>query len=194
MKTLNENHEIIRPASATDYRLAAPLIIQAMEDLACFFVQETDAKLAIPLFEHFFQTKDNQYSYENTLIYEIDHQVVGTLTAYDGALLNALRTPFLAHLSRTYNLNDFQPEDETEIGEFYIDTLGVSPLFQGKGIGSKLIQATVEKAARLKHQKVGLLVDLENPLAKRLYERLGFQSKGIKKFMGGTYNHMQINV
>lgn len=194
MKTLNENHQMIRPANAADYRFAAPLIIQAMEELACFFIQENDAMLAIPLFEHFFQTRGNQYSYENTLVCEINHQVVGTLTAYDGGRLKQLRTPFLQHLTRTYNLKDFQPEDETDVGEFYIDTLSVSPLFHGKGIGSKLIQATVEEAAHLNHKKVGLLVDLENPLAKKLYERLGFQSKGLKPFMGGKYEHMQLDI
>lgn len=165
-----------------------------MEDLACFFVQEKNPTLAIPLFELFFQRTGNQYSYENTLVYEIDQQIAGSLTGYDGAYLQQLREPFLKYIADHYQVNDFQPEDETEAGEFYIDTIGVSPHFQGRGIGSELIQASLEKAANLNHKKVGLLVDLENPLAKKLYSRLGFHSRGIKEFMGGKYEHMQIEL
>ena len=194
MKTLTDNNIIIRPATMADYLHAAPLLVQAMEDFACTFIQEKDSSLAIPLFEHFFQKPGNQYSYENTLVCEINHHLVGTITAYDGAYLKQLRTPFLEYLADKYPLNNFQPEDETEAGEFYIDTLSVSPHFQGKGIGSQLIQATIEKASRLNHKKVGLLVDLENPLAKKLYERLGFKSKGLKTLMGGKYEHMQLSL
>lgn len=184
----------IRSAQAIDYKYAAPLIIQAMEDLACFFTQSQDPALALPLFEFFFQQTHNQYSYQNTLIYQIDQQVAGTLTAYDGATLSELRQPFLSYIEQKYQVIDFHPEDETEAGEFYIDTIGVSPSFQGKGIGSKLIEACIEKAAGLAHKRVGLLVDLENPKAKKLYVRLGFQSKGIKEFMGGKYEHMQFEI
>src|SRR5690606_33077467 len=97
MNALNAPFASIRNAQPNDFKQAAPLIIQAMEDLACFFTRSEDARQAIPLFEHFFQQKQNQYSYENTLIYQVDDQIAGTLTAYDGAILSDLRAPFLQY-------------------------------------------------------------------------------------------------
>ena len=37
----------------------------------------------------------------------------------------------------------------------------------------------------------GLLVDTDNPLAERLYLRLGFERVGVKPFLGHTMYHMQ---
>ena len=189
------NHLVhIREAQRSDFKSAAPLIIQAMEDLARFFIQSDDLAQAIPLFEHFFQQKNNQYSYEHTLIAEIQNEVAGTLTAYDGAKLSHLRAPFLQYLEERYQLKNFHPQDETGAGEYYRDAVSVSPKFQGIHIGSKLIEACIDRASHLNHKRVGLLVDLKNPKAKRLYTRLGFQTVGFKEFVGGQYEHMQLKI
>ena len=194
MNALDAPFASIRNAQPNDFKQAAPLIIQAMEDLACFFTRSEDARQAIPLFEHFFQQKRNQYSYENSLIYQVEDQIAGTLTAYDGAMLSDLRAPFLQYIKDKFQINNFHPEDETQAGEFYIDTIAVSPKFQGMGIGSKLIGACVEYAKQLDHKKVGLLVDFENPKAKRLYTRLGFKTIKVKEFIGSKYEHMQFTL
>jgi|SRR5690606_31752723 len=194
MKAINEHMIYIRDAQAQDFKAAAPLIVQAMEDLARFFTQSDDLVQAITLFEHFFQQQHNQYSFEHTLICEIENEIVGTLSAYDGALLSDLRAPFLQFIEEKYHLKNFFPADETQAGEYYIDTISVSPKFQGMRIGTKLLEASMEKAKHLKHKKMGLLVDVNNPNAERLYTRLGFQPVGFKEFMGGTYQHMQFKI
>lgn len=194
MNSLHTPFATIRNAQRDDFKEAAPLIIQAMEDLACFFTQSEDVRQAIPLFEYFFQQKQNQYSYENTLIYQIEDQIAGTLSAYDGAMLSDLRAPFLQYIKDEFQISNFHPEDETQAGEFYIDTISVSPKFQGMGIGSKLMEACIEKAKYLNHKKVGLLVDCENPKAKKLYTRLGFVTVNMKEFIGGRYEHMQFTI
>jgi len=194
MNSLYLANENIRQAKASDFKQVAPLVVQAMDDLTYKFTKSNDSNLGIQLFEYFFQQENNQYSYKNTLVYEKGNQIIGSITAYDGALLDALRSPFLDYLKDNYQLNNFYPEDETEAGEFYIDTVGVSPFFQGKGIGTMLIQSTLEWAKKLNHQRVGLLVDMDNTNAKRLYDRLGFETKSVKVFMGGRYEHMQMEL
>lgn len=183
----------IRPAKKSDYLQVAPLIVQAMEDLAIKFTQNSDLEKSIPVFEYFFQQKGNQYSYANTLVFEEDGEIIGSITGYDGNKLNELRTPFLEHL-----LNEFEfaqvPEDETEAGEFYLDTVSVSEYHQGKGIGRKLIQAMIEHASEKGFDKVGLLVDVENPAAKKLYERIGFKVVKTKNLLGGKYEHLIFEV
>lgn len=179
----------IGPAQKSDYLQVAPLIVQAMEDLAMKFTQSSDLQKALPVFEYFFQQKGNQYSYENTLVFEENGEIIGSITGYDGSKLDELRNPFLEHL-----LNEFEfaqiPEDETEAGEFYLDTISVSKNHQGKGIGRKLIEAMIQHAQEKEFDKVGLLVDVENPSAKKLYERIGFQFVKIKSLMGGQYEHL----
>ena len=50
------------------------------------------------------------------------------------------------------------------------------------------------RAAQFGHDVVGLLVDLDNPSAEKLYERLGFRTVGEKDFFGHRMKHKQKNV
>ncbi len=184
----------IRPARPEDYKQVAPLIIQAMEDLACTFANTEDPQMAIPLFEHFFQQKANQYSFEHTLVYEEMGKVMGSITFYDGALLPQYRKPFLEYIAEKYKVTGLVIEDETEPKEIYIDTLSVSPKHQGKGIGKKLLAAAISHAKHSSLKKIGLLVDLENPGAKKLYAALGFESVGKKQLGSCVYEHLQLEL
>ena len=184
----------IRQASPKDYQLVAPLIVQAMEDLACTFVNSKDPKKAYPLFEYFFQQPANQYSFENTLVFEENGEVAGSIIAYDGAFLPEYRKPFLEYIDEHYNVKDLVIENETMKGELYIDTISVYPGHQGKGIGKKLLGAIQFKAKTEGHKKIGLLVDLKNPSAKKLYSALGFKSIGSKQLGDEIYEHLQLSL
>ena len=181
----------IRHAVAADSEAVAVLMVQAMEDLACKFVNSNDPAAALPLFGHFFRQENNQYSYRNTLVYEDEAGIGGSVTGYDGAYLATLRAPFLDFLLKNHAFT-FVLEPETTAGEFYIDTVSVAPNRQGMGIGGRLLQAACAHAKALGHTHAGLLVDLQNPSAKRLYERHGFKTAGIKMLGGKPYEHMQV--
>lgn len=183
---------MIRPALPEDASAVAPLLVLAMDHIAGIFAKSENYEDAIPFFHDFFKADDNQYSYVNTLVFEDETGVVGSVTGYDGARLHELRKLVLDRLHESDP--DFSPEDETEAGEFYIDCVNVHPKHQGKGIGKKLILAFCEKAASLGFQRVGLIVDQINPQAKRLYENLGFEVAGEKDFLGHRYFHMVKNV
>lgn len=181
---------MIRLAVPQDAPFVAPLIIQAMGDLAAKFANSDNPKVILDLFIFFFQQENNQYSYQNTLVYEENDQILGSLNAYDGAKLAELRRNFLSYLKENYKVTNFHPEAETQEGEFYFDTISVHPDAQGKGIGKALIKAGINWAKRLGQQQIGLLVEKENLKAKELYEKLGFKTKNNKAFMGGMYFHM----
>ena len=58
----------------------------------------------------------------------------------------------------------------------------VKPEIQGRGIGSKLMKNTLEKATQIDGlQKINLDVNAENPAAIRLYEKMGFIAFGTDK-------------
>ncbi len=59
--------------------------------------------------------------------------------------------------------------------EVHIDPIVVSSEARGMGIGTKLLEAVFDLAKRLKKKKVILEVVDTNPMAKKLYEKVGFR-------------------
>ena len=187
-------HKNIRNAKPEDFKQVVPLIVQAMEDLACAFANTTAIKNTFPLFEHFFKKTANQYSFEHTLVYDEAGVIMGSITFYDGQLLPKYRKPFMDYIAENYKVKDLVVEDETVPDEIYIDTVSVSPNYQGKGIGKKLIAAAIAQSKAKNHKKIGLLVDFKNPNAKKLYSALGFESVGKKQLGDNVYEHLQLKL
>lgn len=181
----------IRRATKKDADAVAACLLLAMEDIICSFLGTDDRAEALRFMEHFAGKEYNQYSYQNCLVAELDTRVVGAVNVYDGGQLVTLRRPVLDHIRKHYN-PEFAPEDETQKGEYYIDSLGVLPEMQGLGIGSVLLKFLIEFHVVKKGDALGLLVDNENPAARKLYEKLGFEVVGSKTLAGKGMAHMQI--
>ena len=179
---------MIRQAIPEDAGQVAPLFILAMGHIAGFFANSDHYDDAIPFFEQFFKQDNNQYSYVHTLVFEDEGNILGSVTGYDGARLHELRQPILDQVRKKQP--DFTPDNETEAGEYYLDCINVDADHQGKGIGKKLIQAFCDAGHARGYSRVGLIVDLTNPDAKRFYEKIGFYVAGEKDFMGHRYFHM----
>jgi ribosomal protein S18 acetylase RimI-like enzyme len=105
--------------------------------------------------------------------------------------LRELRQPVIEYLRSKFN-TDFNHEDETQAGEYYIDSFGVNPDQQSKGIGTKLLQFVIDEYVNKHNRTLGLLVDETNPDAKRLYLKLGFKSAGRRVLFGKNMEHLQI--
>lgn len=65
--------------------------------------------------------------------------------------------------------------------EAYVQTLGVSPHHQHRGIGGALLDALLEEAERRRVRTVGLEVRTDNTAAQRLYARRGFEVVGTRR-------------
>lgn len=145
------------------------------------------------LFSRLAAREDSQYSYRNTLVAVDDEdKVIGVIVGYDGAKLHELRQTFIDMAGQDYGIR-FEGEfpDETEPGEFYLDTLAVKPEARGQGIGRALLSAMVERAHEDTGKPAGLLVDKKNDRARRLYEAVGFRPVGDRLFIGELMTHMQ---
>jgi len=182
----------IRKATKDDADAIATHLLLAMEELVYTFIGIRDYAKAKELMLHFTERERNQYSYQNCWVAANEEGVVvAAVNVYDGAHLHALRQPVIDYITNHY-ARDFKPEDETQAGEFYIDTLGVHPDQQGKGIGTQLLEFLIDEYVRKRGKTVGLLVDEENPNAKRLYLKLGFKCVGKKVLVGKRLEHLQI--
>lgn len=132
----------------------------------------------------------SQYSYHNALVAFVNGVAAGAIVGYDGAMLQQLKKPTLSYIHQQTGTM-LQITDETQAGEFYLDTLAVFPAFRHQGIAKQLILASCENALVKGHQRVGLLVDVSNPQAEDLYHSLGFQRINLTTLFNHSLWHMQ---
>lgn len=184
---------LIRKAKIEESEIIASLIFLAMEDILYTFIGERSKEKAIHFLASLIREESNQYSYENCWVAESENTILAAAIIYDGADLAKLREP-VAHRIRLMFDKPFAPEDETQSGEQYIDCVAVAPNQQGKGIGSKVFRFLIEEYVEKQKQTVGLLVDKNNPEAKKLYLKLGFELVGEKTLAGQHMEHLQFKV
>ena len=181
---------VVRKAKPEDAKTIATYLLLAMEDIVYQFIGEKSLEKANQFLVNLIGRKANQYSYENCWVIELENEVAAAAVVYDGGKLQELRAPVAQEIKSMFN-RDFNPEDETETGEYYIDSIGVNPQRQGKGLGSKLFQFLIDEYVYKRSGTLGLLVDKENPEAKKLYLRLGFEIVGEKTLVGKKMEHLQ---
>lgn len=165
----------------------APMIAQVL----CMALGGTESHPMFPVFLELAGKECSQYSYRNTMVAEVEGHFVGAVVGYDGGKLHELRTPIFAlmqkHLGKIWEI-----EDETAVGEFYLDSIAVFPAYRGCGIGRKLLEHRIQQAFDEGYEKVGLLVDKENLRAEALYCSLGFKRINSTTFLGHPMWHLQV--
>lgn len=171
----------IVPASIEQAESIASLIMLAMNHECCqnfagpSHTLEDFHRMMIALVRR----DDSQYSYRNAMVALDDnttdgHPVVaGVIVGYDGADLHRLRETFL-QAAKEFLGQDFRGmDDETQAGEYYIDSLAVNESYRHQGLATLLLKKLIDQKGQ--RQPVGLLVDKGNPGAERLYRSLGFE-------------------
>jgi ribosomal protein S18 acetylase RimI-like enzyme len=181
----------VRKAKLEDAELIATYLLLAMEEIVYKFIGVEDLEKASAFLLHFVKKEDNQYSYQNCWVVEDELKVVAAINVYDGANLMTLRKPIVEYLSAVFKM-DFNYGNETQAGEYYIDSFGVNPNQQGKGFGTKLLKFVIQAYFQEHNRPLGLLVDKDNPIAKSLYFKLGFKIVGVKVLFGKVMEHLQI--
>ena len=180
---------IVREARREDAATIAQAVAMAIGDEMALRAYCGDDYLAV--LAEMAAREDTQYSWQNGLIAEVDGLVAGAVVGYDGARLGVLREGTFAVLrellGRTPTI-----VDETEVGEYYLDSVAVLPEFRGLGVGRELVAAFCEKAFSEGHERVGLIVDFDNPQAEKLYTSLGFRRINSRPFFTHQMWHLQL--
>lgn len=180
----------IRKAQPQDIDSIAELMFLAMEEIVYFFLGTDNKEEGISFLQQHIAAHGNQYSLENIIVAEENQVILGQICIYEGRLLQTLRKPILDYLATTYG-KEVLLEQETQSGETYIDTIAVADTARGRGIGNMLLLYAIDLFVNQRGEVLGLLVDKENPNAKRLYLKVGFQIKETKTIFGKEMDHLQ---
>ena len=180
---------IVRKARVEDAEIIARAVEMAIDNEEAVRDYCGDDYLAV--LQEIARRKATQYSWTQALVAEVDGVAAGAVVGYDGAQLAKLREGTFEVLMECIGRIP-RIDDETEAGEYYLDSVGVLPQYRGMGVGRVLVEAFCCKAFGEGHSCVGLIVDMENPKAEELYRMLGFEQIGVKPFFGHQMRHLQI--
>ncbi|MGM9776747.1 MAG: GNAT family N-acetyltransferase [Prevotella sp.] len=207
---MNNENISIRGARPDEASRIADLIIMAMTEECClhFCGPGHDIRDFHRVMTSLVARSDTQYSYINTLVATIETAplqsatvpgvsapgcIVGICVSYDGGLLHSLRQPFIEAAKQEWGMDHSGIPDETQAGELYLDSLAVDPAYRGRGIASLLLRASIDKSRALGLPSTGLLVDVGNPRAEALYNKVGFQYAGTNSWGGHGMKHLVLH-
>lgn len=172
---------IIRPAQKKDAISLAPLIYSAIEDLAEHFTGALSIKQAIDRLTTLIAEEGNRFSYQYGLVAEENGNIIGIGTSYPENVIDELTFKTI-ELSKEFSWyinkekeNRLLNDKEAPKGTFYIDHLAIDKDYRGKGYAKLIIEAMENKGRELGYKVVSLLVDINNPKARALYEKIGYR-------------------
>ncbi|TYR81812.1 GNAT family N-acetyltransferase [Priestia megaterium] len=168
----------IRQARKHEAADIAALLYEMLDDIARSHTATKTKAEALEMLSSYIQSEHNRYSYNQIIVAEEENKIVGVMVCYEGEQAQYLDEPIISYVREKLNDDNWQPDVETKSGDFYIDSLSVDKSYQGKGIGTALLQYALQEATN-RHLALTLNVEYHNERAKQLYERMGFQSEGI---------------
>lgn len=179
---------VVRAATPNDAAIIAFAVAMAIGDKATLRRYCGDDYMAV--LEDIARHEATQYSWQYALVAEVGGVVAGAVVGYDGAQLGLLREGTFRVLRESIGRIP-TIVDETAAGEYYLDSVGVLPEFRGLGVGRRLVQAFCDRVFKAGYERVGLIVDVDNGGAERLYTSLGFERVGTCSFFSHQMWHLQ---
>ena len=164
---------MIRQAKLEDASQVVALIISAIHDLTIPFTGEHDEDAAAKILTAYYCTPGNRFSSELVTVEEMDGQIAGMILCYYGKDMTELYSPIETLLQQRLQ-KTVALEPEADADEYYIDAIAVHPSYQGRGIASRLMEYSQQKAIADGVHKVGLNVDFDNTTAQEVYQRKGY--------------------
>lgn len=173
----------LRKATPTDAEFLSTIVIMALgEDYASCLNNAQQMQSTVSVCRQ----EDTLYSWRNAWIAERDGELAGAIIGYDGERYSQMRQATFSRLQDVISEDVMQMQEETQAGEFYLDSLAVLPPFRGQGIGKQLLLHAIKELTAEKNQAVTLVVLPDNP-ARKLYESIGFHPEKEMFLFGEHY-------
>ncbi|MCT4487182.1 GNAT family N-acetyltransferase [Levilactobacillus parabrevis] len=186
---------IIREAQPADAPQIAPLMNLIYDEMELTDLEDVPEPDLLKAITAAYRTRTYLSGPATTVVAEANGHVVGMAFGYPGEREEAVDDVFTQITAKSAAFDvPFETQSETAKGEWYLDSLAVSPDHQGKGIGHQLLRALPHYARRDNQAVIGLNVDLENPAAMRLYKRMGYEVSGKQMIGDHHYYHMQLEI
>lgn len=179
----------LRQAKLADGPAVAPLIVDAIGDIANRITGEDSPDLIIQKLIELFERQDNRISYLKTFIAQYNDEVAGMMIVYGGDEAIQLDAQLERWLTAK-NAPIQTIELEARPDEYYIDTVCVDANFRGKGIGTSLLKYAEVLCKEKGYHKLSLSVELEKGRARHLYEKRGFVYSEPWMIIGEEFDHM----
>lgn len=180
--------ERIRKATSADAEFIAKMVIMALH-------MEKEGDEGERLLRHITElVMDEGSLYHWSRAVMIDG--IGACVAYDGTDYHPRRVRSFSFVCSDGlpimedNTALLAQPDETQAGEYYIDSLAIMPEYRGKGYGSLFLQHAVKEGTAM-GLTPSLLVDPTNTGAVRLYSSLGFEGESTLHVFGTDFMKMK---
>ena len=180
---------IIRDAHPEDAPFLAKCIMAGMH----FYDFETDTPEGSDIYARLVACErqtDTLYSYVHTRVAEIDGIAVGSLLSYPGEIYRNLRRKAFTELWPELSELEAASDQETDPGEYYLDSLAVLPSYRGRGIGRALLRDGIDKSMSLGYKQIALVADSDMPHLIKLYSSLGFIPAEHRHAFGVDFQRM----
>ena len=179
----------ISVAKPDDRFQIAPLIYEAIGDIAFRITGESVEQKMLKKLETLIALDNNRHSYLNTYVAKLHNQVIGIAVIYDGKTGYHLDRQLEAYIFEQSGIQ-INIDMEAHEDEFYIDTLCVSNEMRGYGVGSALLNFAEQEGKRRGYKLLSLNVEVQKEKARVLYERLGFVTTEPWTIINEPFLHM----
>jgi len=180
----------LRGAVKSDAKKAVELIHIAISDIAEQLTGETKKEKIRETLSQFFREENNRLSFQNMLVADVLGEVAGVIIFYPGEEAALLDEPILKLVRRKRNDEEILFDKEADKQDFYIDTLCVDDRFRGHGIGSMLLKEAEKIALQKGYYRISLNVAHDNPIARKLYEGIGYMKEKVIQINHHPYDYM----
>lgn len=186
---MSEGKVTIRDARPPDAPFLAKSIMAGMH----FFDFETDIPEEKDIYQRLVESEGREewlYSYKNTRVAEVDGDIAGALLSYPGDIYRDLRHKTFTELWPDLIRMEAESDQETDPGEYYLDSLAVLPAFRHRGIGRALLLDGIQKGIDLGYRQIALVADSDMPHLVRLYKSIGFRPTEHRQAFGVDFQRM----
>ncbi|MBY0098401.1 GNAT family N-acetyltransferase [Mesobacillus maritimus] len=180
----------LRGAVKSDAKKAVELIHIAISDIAEQLTGETKEQKIRETLSQFFREENNRLSFQNMMVADVLGEVAGIIITYSGEDAARLDQPILKHVRRKRSDEAILFDKEADEQDFYIDTLCVDDRFRGHGIGTMLLKEAEEIAQQKGDYRISLNVAHDNPIARKLYEGIGYMKEKVIQINHHPYDYM----
>ncbi len=196
-----------RSATPSDAKLASRLLFDTFPQKATFILGLGLEERAKKILAKLFTIKGHRLSYEFTKFAIYNGRVVGLITSFPGRLHAQVNRKLDVLLLKQYGLRGklaiFQRGfpllfiKETAKDEYFLSNFITKAKMRCKGVGNLMLSGVEQWAKESGHNKISLMVHIENRAARRFYLAHGFSPKAIHlesnkrvRYLGAGYQRM----